>query len=85
MASSDLLGLPSSTLLLAALTSFIGYIFFLYIYRIYFSPLSHIPGPKLAAATRWHEFYYDAVKVGQFYREVEQMHRDYGTRYDVAI
>ncbi|KAF2108707.1 cytochrome P450 [Lophiotrema nucula] len=90
MASSEFLGFSSSTLLLAALTSLIGYVSVLYVYRIYFSPLSHIPGPKLAAATRWYEFYYDAIKTGHFYREVEQMHRVYGpivriTPYEVHI
>jgi hypothetical protein len=49
-----------------------------YIYRIWFSPLSSIPGPKLAAATRWYEFYFDAIKVGKYYAEVERMHEVYG-------
>ena len=65
-------------LLPPALTALIVYTLTLYIYRIYFSPISHIPGPKLAAATRWYEFYFDAIKVGQFYLEVERLHRVYG-------
>src|SRR3954453_7571188 len=30
-----------------------------FIYRAYFSPLSRIPGPKLAAATGLYEFHYE--------------------------
>jgi hypothetical protein len=48
------------------------------IYRVYLSPLSHIPGPKLAAATRWYELYYDAYHVGKYYHQIEKMHERYG-------
>lgn len=48
------------------------------IYRIYFHPLSKIPGPKLAAATHLHEFYHDVIRGGKFIWEIEKMHRAYG-------
>ena len=48
------------------------------IYRIYFHPLSKIPGPKLAAATHLVEFYYDVVRGGKFIWEIERMHEKYG-------
>jgi hypothetical protein len=63
-----------------------SYIIAVFTYRIWFSPLSHIPGPRLAAATRWYEFYFDAVKIGKYYLEIERMHRIYGTYlFSVAV
>ncbi|GJC82728.1 N-acetyltryptophan 6-hydroxylase ivoC [Colletotrichum liriopes] len=32
--------------------------------RLYFSPISHIPGPRLAALTQYYEFYYDIILGG---------------------
>lgn len=43
-----------------------------------FHPLSHIPGPKLAAATYLPEFYYDVIKFGRYTREIQEMHKKYG-------
>jgi hypothetical protein len=43
-----------------------------------FHPLSGIPGPKLAAATYWPEFYHDVVRFGCYSKEIRKMHEIYG-------
>lgn len=50
----------------------------LVIQRLVFSPLASFPGPKLAAASIWYEFYYDVVKRGSYFREIARMHSKYG-------
>lgn len=57
----------------------ITYYFVKSTYNLFFHPLSHIPGPKLAAATYLPEFYYDVVKFGCYTRAIQQMHQQYGT------
>ena len=48
------------------------------IYRLYFSPLSKFPGPKLAAATYLYEGYYDVVKRGKYTFKIRDLHAEYG-------
>ncbi|GAB1208252.1 hypothetical protein APSETT445_006993 [Aspergillus pseudonomiae] len=48
------------------------------IYRLYFDPLHHIPGPKLAAISHAYEFYHDVIRGGLFVWEIEKMHEKYG-------
>jgi hypothetical protein len=56
----------------------LGVITFRTFYRIYFHPLSKIPGPKLAAATHLYEFYYDIICGGKFLFQIEKLHKKYG-------
>lgn len=49
-------------------------------YNLFFHPLRHIPGPKIAAATYFSEFYYDVVKFGRYTNRIKEMHERYGTR-----
>ncbi|KAK8062764.1 hypothetical protein PG997_014861 [Apiospora hydei] len=43
-----------------------------------FHPLSHIPGPRLAAATYLPEFYYDTIQYGRYTQRIQKMHEKYG-------
>lgn len=48
------------------------------IYRLHLHPLAKFPGPKLAAATLWYEFFYDCILYGQYTFKIGQMHEKYG-------
>ncbi|MCJ1381679.1 hypothetical protein MMC17_004790 [Xylographa soralifera] len=61
-----------------AIVVFIAYVISLGIYRLYLSPISKFPGPKLAALTLWYEFYYDVVRGGQYIFHIRELHRKYG-------
>ncbi|KAL4941900.1 hypothetical protein BDV06DRAFT_222655 [Aspergillus oleicola] len=46
--------------------------------RLYFHPISHIPGPRLAALTWWYEFYYDFIHPGKYVFKIQELHEGYG-------
>lgn len=59
----------------------LGCAVYLCIYRLYFHPLSRVPGPKLAALTRFYEAYYNVLwHDGQYLFQTEKMHAVYGGR-----
>ncbi|KAF4461590.1 Trichodiene oxygenase [Fusarium albosuccineum] len=57
---------------------FISYKIITYIQRLYFHPLSRFPGPKICAASRIYEFYWDSVQHGRFWAKLPDVHRQYG-------
>lgn len=52
--------------------------------RLYFHPIAHIPGPRLAALTWWYEFYFDVIKPGQYVFKIQELHKKYGG-YPIAL
>ena len=48
------------------------------IYRLYFHPLAKVPGPKIAAATRGYEFWYQGVQHTRFPSKIKELHKQYG-------
>lgn len=63
--------------------AFVVYNLLIIFYNLILHPLAGFPGPKVAAATRLYEFYYDVVKRGQYIYKIEEMHRKYGTKPDL--
>lgn len=66
---------------LASLAILGSYGICLVIYRLYFHPLSHFPGPKWAAATYWYESYFDMFSgpyTGRYVWKIEALHQQYG-------
>lgn len=51
---------------------------YLTFWQLFWSPLASFPGPKLAAATGWYEFYYDFFHKWKYNFEIERMHNTYG-------
>ena len=51
------------------------------IYRLYFHPLSKVPGPKLAAATWLYEIYFDLILGRKFFAEITRLHEIYGASF----
>lgn len=65
-------------MLLLVCAGFLTYLCSLAIYRLYFSPIAKFPGPKLAALSRWYEFYYEVILRGQFTFHISALHKKYG-------
>lgn len=65
-------------LAVGAVSLSLAYWICLAVYRLYFSPLAKVPGPKLAALTLWYEFYYDVIKRGRYTWKIAEMHERYG-------
>ncbi|KAK5996854.1 N-acetyltryptophan 6-hydroxylase ivoC [Cladobotryum mycophilum] len=61
-----------------------AYVLCLCIYRLFLSPIAHIPGPTLAKLTFWYEFYYDAIKRGQYVWKIDELHKKYGPIVQVS-
>lgn len=69
---------PSLAMLLVATTATVGYCLAIAIYRLFFHPIAHFPGPKLAGLTRWYEFYYELIQKGQMTFHIQDLHKKYG-------
>ncbi|KAF4462954.1 cytochrome P450 [Fusarium albosuccineum] len=54
------------------------YVVDLALYRLTFHRLARFPGPRLAAATRYYEGYYDVWKGGQYTFKIGRLHKEYG-------
>lgn len=71
-------GPSRETIFAAVFVSYTVYLIGLAIHRLYLSPITKFPGPKLAALTRWYEFYYEVVLRGKFSDHITELHKIYG-------
>jgi hypothetical protein len=55
------------------------------VYSVYFGPLAKFPGPKLAAATRLYEFYYDLILKGRYTWKIRELHQEYGVSTSTPV
>jgi hypothetical protein len=78
MATSSFLSAHATEIPLYASLLFVSYKAIQYIQRLYFHPLSNFPGPKICAATRLYEFWWDAVERGRFWSRIPLLHDEYG-------
>lgn len=67
-----------SPILLSLFGASLVYMSFLVYHRLYLSPIAKFPGPKLAAASFWYEFYYDIILGGKYIWKIKELHRQYG-------
>ncbi|KAH8723051.1 cytochrome P450 [Phaeosphaeriaceae sp. PMI808] len=73
-----MLDFTTTECIVALVTSYILYLVGLGVWRLHLHPLAKFPGPRLAALTLWYECYWDVVKGGQYFREIERLHSIYG-------
>jgi hypothetical protein len=48
--------------------------------RLYFHPLSNVPGPKIAAVTHLYKTYFNATNGSKFYIQIVKLHEEFGQK-----
>jgi hypothetical protein len=64
---------------------FVGWLASRWIYNLYFHPLAHIPGPKLAAATYLYQTYFGLVGGSRYYIQIKKLQEICYRLYDLAM
>ena len=79
--SSNFIDISTTTsITLALLAGLAAYTLYEAIWRLFLSPIAHIPGPGFAALTFWNEFYYDVYLGGKYTWKLREYHETYGMR-----
>ena len=76
-------GSRTSQLVALVIVGLLLYTLYGAIYRLYLTPIAHIPGPLFARLTFWNEFYYDVVLGGKYTFVIKEYHAKYGKLYMV--
>lgn len=86
MASADVLWLLIGAVICMTVVENIRVV----VYRLYFHPLAHIPGPLLARALSFYAYSYH-MRGGRFHLQIPKLHEQYGVfsflcrRIDLSI
>ena len=85
MASSSTMDGLAAMMTLSTFLRFLGLWILYHVVRALYNispmhPLSHIPGPKLAAMSLLYEFWYDMVLGGTYTQVISKMHETYGEK-----
>jgi hypothetical protein len=62
----------------ALILYFLATLVYTAIYNVFFHPLAHVPGPKLAGATYLYQTYYSFVGGSRYYVKIKALHTIYG-------
>lgn len=84
MVTTDLKEFSLLPLCLIAVSALFVYSSWLVSYRLYFHRLARFPGPKLAIATWWYEFYFEVFQRGQYTWKLIDLHKQYGSDADFS-
>lgn len=71
-------GVDLNALFVISATFFLTFMSCQAIYRLYFHPLRRFPGPRLAAMTTLHKFYFKIIRDGDWIFEIQRLHKIYG-------
>lgn len=66
---------PLECLSVVAVVWILGFV----VTRLYLHPLSKFPGPRIAAVTRWYEFYHDVLRDGTYVKYYPKLHKKLGS------
>jgi hypothetical protein len=64
-------------LIFGAILIFLAYKILSTLFSYFTFPIRDIPGPRIAAITRYYEFYYNAIKHFSYAQKVAELHQQY--------
>lgn len=71
--------LPLSTIAYSVIAIYLASKIAIITQRIFFHPLSRVPGPTICATSRAYEFWWDSIQHGRLWSRMPQLHKKYGT------